>query len=96
MKTIDPDLQNFIEKILYEVNGDSETLLEVIDDLKSEFNLRQKSKFQIGDIVNIVEVQKNNTKKTTGVVRKINLKTADVRVLQGTEVYRVPFTMLEI
>ena len=41
-------------------------------------------------------MQKNNTKKTTGVIRKINLKTADVRVLQGTEVYRVPFAMLEI
>jgi len=96
MKTIDTDLQHFIKEILHRVHGDSETLYAVIDDIKSEFNSRQKSKFQIGDIVNIVEVQKNNTKKTTGVIRKINLKTADVRVLQGTDVYRVPFAMLEI
>ena len=42
-----------------------------------------------------MEVQKNNTKKTTGVIRKINLRTADVRVLQSTKVYRVPFGILE-
>ena len=95
MKTKRTDLEHYIRVILRRVHGDSETLYEVIDDLKSEFNSRQKSKFQIGDIVNIVEVQKNNTKKTTGVIRKINLRTADVRVLQSTKVYRVPFGILE-
>ena len=42
-----------------------------------------------------MEVQKNNTKKTTGVIKQINKKTANVRILSVHETYRVPFSMLE-
>ncbi len=95
MKTIDTDLQYHIKEVLHRVHGDSETLFEVIDDIKEQFNLLQKDKFHVGDIVNIVEVQKNNTKKTTGVIKQINKKTANVRILSVHETYRVPFSMLE-